>query len=59
LDGRSYPVAYALRDRGIPFVFVTGSKLEELPADLKNEPFVLKPPDPRELLLVIRRLLKR
>ena len=33
--------------------------LEELPADLKNEPFVLKPPDPRELLLVIRRLLKR
>jgi len=59
LNGRSFPVAYALRDRGIPFVFVTGSKAEEVPSNLKNELLFLKPPEPGELAEAIRRLLKR
>jgi DNA-binding response OmpR family regulator len=59
LDGRSFPVAYALRDRGIPFVFVTGSRAEEVPSDLKNELLIPKPPERGELAEAILRLLKR
>ena len=44
LDGQPvFPVARALRDRGVPFVFSTGYGAGGLPADLAGYPVVSKP----------------
>ncbi|WP_188311962.1 response regulator [Salinarimonas soli] len=42
-DGKSFPVAQALRAQCIPFVFVSGSLRSELPAELGAVPFIAKP----------------
>ncbi len=42
-DGKTFPVAAALRGRGIPFVFVSGALLHEIPPLLRDAPFVTKP----------------
>jgi DNA-binding response OmpR family regulator len=42
-DGKSYPVAEALRARCIPFVFVSGSLRSEVPKALGTVPFIPKP----------------
>jgi CheY-like chemotaxis protein len=42
-DETSYPVAAALRARGIPFVFATGYRDKDLDAAFKNEIVVSKP----------------
>src|SRR5690606_11565206 len=37
LDGeRVYPLAHKLRERGIPFVFMTGFSIDDLPDDLSD-----------------------
>ena len=43
MDGKSFPVAQALRARCIPFVFVSGSLRSEVPTDLGTVPFIAKP----------------
>jgi DNA-binding response OmpR family regulator len=53
----SYQVAYALRDRGIPFIFVTACRRLDLPPDLRSRPFVEKPFPPRALLHTLRTVL--
>ena len=42
-DGKSFDVATTLRDRGIPFAFVTGSRRSEIPTHLAGAGFVAKP----------------
>jgi DNA-binding response OmpR family regulator len=42
-DGKSFPVAQALRARAIPFAFVSGSHRLELPPELVGTPFIAKP----------------
>ncbi|MET1026214.1 MAG: response regulator [Dongiaceae bacterium] len=39
----SFPVARALIDRRVPFVFVTGHAAAFLPPELKNKPLLSKP----------------
>ena len=53
----SYQVAYALRDRGIPFIFVTACGRLDLPLDLRSRPLVEKPFHPRALLHTLREVL--
>lgn len=55
LDGNLHgvpvdPVADALRDRGIPFIFVSGYGRENLPAGHEQAPLVGKPFDARQVL---------
>jgi CheY-like chemotaxis protein len=42
-DGKSYDFARLLRDRGIPFAFVSASRPSDLPAPLRDAPFIAKP----------------
>jgi DNA-binding response OmpR family regulator len=58
-DGLSFPIAYCLRDRGIPFAFLSGSDQRELPTDLSSELLIVKPPQSGELILALGRLVKR
>ena len=48
-EGTSLAYASALADRGLPIIFVSGSRRSELPDRLKVVPFVTKPIDPNEL----------
>lgn len=43
LDGKTYGLARRLRERGLPFIFVSGSDRTDLPADLQDVPFHPKP----------------
>ena len=53
----SYQVAYALMDRGIPFIFVTACGRLDLPPDLRSRPLVEKPFHPLVLLHTLREVL--
>ena len=53
----SYGVAYALRDRGIPFIFVTACDRLDLPLDLRSRPLIEKPFHPPALLHTLREVL--
>jgi DNA-binding response OmpR family regulator len=54
---RSYQVAYELKDRNIPFVFVTACRRLDVPLDLRTRPFIEKPFNPRALLQTLRQVL--
>jgi hypothetical protein len=41
------PVAVALKDRKVPFAFVTGNDRESLPPGFNDSPLVRKPFNPR------------
>ncbi|MDB5570075.1 MAG: Response regulator receiver protein [Hyphomicrobiales bacterium] len=43
LDGAVFEVAELLRDRGVPFAFVTGAARACVPAPLRDAPFIPKP----------------
>jgi DNA-binding LytR/AlgR family response regulator len=43
LDGKTFGLARRLRERGLPFIFVSGSARTDLPADLQDAPFHSKP----------------
>lgn len=43
VDGEVYPVASQLRKRGVPFLFVTGRNVSELPPDFADCPILHKP----------------
>jgi DNA-binding response OmpR family regulator len=54
LDGlRSFPVADILRERGIPFAFLTGYGPGAIPAEYASEPLVTKPVSREALRKVI------
>jgi DNA-binding response OmpR family regulator len=54
----SYPVAYALRDRGIPFLFLTSYGRPDFPPDLRSFPLIEKPFQLRALRAALRSLLQ-
>jgi DNA-binding response OmpR family regulator len=53
----SYHVAYALKDRDIPFIFVTACRRLDLPLDLRSRPLLEKPFHPPALLQTLREVL--
>lgn len=50
------PVAVALRERGIPFLFVTGYGRDALPQGFRDAPFISKPVEPVQLVTTVRKL---
>lgn len=53
-DGEtSFATAEILRQRGVPFAFVTGYGDQGVRADLRDAPVLSKPIDPRQLAKVI------
>jgi CheY-like chemotaxis protein len=56
-DGEtSFAAAEILRQRGVPFAFVTGYGDQGVRGDLRDAPILAKPIDPRHLARVIERL---
>jgi DNA-binding response OmpR family regulator len=56
----SFPVAYALRDRRIPFFFLTGYVGEIMvPSDLQEVKVLSKPYQAQRVIATLRRLLPR
>ena len=53
-DGLTFPIAEHLRARGVPFVFVSASDPANVPAGLREAPFLRKPVAPPRLLAVAR-----
>lgn len=53
-DGPTFDVAQRLRERGIPFVFVSASDRSRLPMDLAGSPFLRKPVAAPTLLAAAR-----
>lgn len=56
MDEMSFAVAYALRARGIPLMFLTASQRGELPADLSDEVLIEKPFKAPMLIETVRRM---
>lgn len=54
----SIPVADALEQAGVPFVFCSGYGAAGVPARHSGRPVIAKPYDPRTLVEEIRRLLR-
>jgi DNA-binding response OmpR family regulator len=52
----SYPIAYVLRRRGIPLVFLTSYQQRNLPADLGDAILIEKPFSAPLLIEIVRRL---
>ena len=57
-DDESWPVARELKNRGVPFLFLTGhlNAHQMLPADLRDAEVCYKPLDPNHLRQVISRV---
>jgi DNA-binding response OmpR family regulator len=53
------PVAKALRQKGRPFVLMSGYDPSGCPAGLSDAPFFSKPVDPNKLAAVLRRMLEK
>jgi DNA-binding response OmpR family regulator len=49
LDGKTFPVAHLLAERGTPFAFVSGARREDVPLPLRQVPFLPKPYDPQDI----------
>ena len=56
MDEVSFSVAYALRARGIPLMFLTASQRRHLPVDLNDEILIEKPFKAPMLIETVRRL---
>jgi DNA-binding response OmpR family regulator len=55
----SFPVATLLRERGVPFVFLTGYTQIEMPSELRDTPVLAKPVDNLELADLVARYFAR
>jgi DNA-binding response OmpR family regulator len=55
----SEPIASALAERGVPFVFLTGLTPQDLPAEFGDRPWVSKPIDSSKLRALLREWLPR
>jgi DNA-binding response OmpR family regulator len=53
-DGKTFDFARQLQDRGTPFAFVSGSKLDDVPEELRSAEFIPKPYRLSEIERVIR-----
>ena len=42
-DGKSFPLAERLHESQVPFAFVSASRRSEIPARLRDVPFIAKP----------------
>lgn len=56
-NGLCFKVARALLQRQIPFLFLTGSAQEVIPAEFRSVPLLLKPFDAQRLFELLRDLL--
>ena len=56
MDEESFSVAYALRARGIPLMFLTAYERRDLPVDLSDEILIEKPFKAPMLIETVRRL---
>ena len=52
----SFPIAHVLRQRGIPWVFLTSYQQHQLPDDLGDALVIEKPFSPPALIEIVRRL---
>ncbi len=59
VDELSFPLACALKARGIPFIFVTGLSRSVLPPDLASTPVLTKPVRPHAFGALVRGMLTR
>ena len=57
--GFSFPLAYALRQRGVPFLFLTSHGHEHLPPDLRDERLIDKPFNPAYLVRAVQETFDR
>lgn len=57
VDGEVYPVAAQLRERGVPFLFVTGHNVSDLPPGFADCPILHKPYPPQALVHAVTTLL--
>jgi len=48
-NGKTFEIAQTLERKGVPFAFVSGSRQEELPSDLRSAPFIPKPFYPAQI----------
>ncbi|MBB3974703.1 response regulator [Hansschlegelia beijingensis] len=48
-DGKSYEFARSLKDRSLPFAFVSGSDADDAPDELRDAAFISKPYDQRAI----------
>ena len=58
-DEKAFPVADALADRGVPFVFLTGYEREILPARHRDRPAATKPFSARNLTRLLAQAVDR
>ena len=56
-EGLAFDVARTLADRGIPFLFLTGSTGEVIPTKFQGVPLIYKPAEPPVILELLRTLL--
>jgi DNA-binding response OmpR family regulator len=56
-NGKTFEVAMLLKRRQVPFVFLSGSRREHIPAELLDAPFLAKPFDPRRVVEQIRKII--
>lgn len=49
IDGKSYAFASELKERSLPFAFVSGSRVIDAPDDLRDVAFISKPYDQRSI----------
>lgn len=59
LDGKTFPVAIALRSAGTSFAFVSGSNQEDMPAELRDAHFIPKPYSAAEIGRALRHCMGR
>lgn len=53
-DGQAGPVAAALAERGVPFVFITGYTELMVPEGFESRPIIQKPYEQAQLLRLVR-----
>ena len=53
-NGKTFEVAMLLRLRQIPFVFLTGSRRDHVPDQLRDAPFISKPYNKHQLIDFLR-----
>lgn len=58
-NGKTFEVATLLKQSEVPFVFLSGSPRRDLPAELRDEPFMAKPYVEGQLLEHIRRTIAK
>jgi DNA-binding response OmpR family regulator len=57
-NGKTFEVATMLKARQTPFVFLSGSRREHIPAELSDAPFIVKPYNPGEVVERVRMVIR-